>query len=167
MKDERNHERWREAGWRRNPSPAEQAALRDWLAGHPEDRAEALAEEALTRALDRLRDAPMPSNFTARVLQAAQVEAAQAARGRRAPWAGWGLRFPWVPKSAVVVILVGASVLSYHQVLAFQRAQIARSLVAISDVASLPSPQILTNFEVIRVIERTPAPDLELLQLLK
>jgi anti-sigma factor RsiW len=167
MNDKRNHEQWREAGWRPHPSPADEARLRAWLAAHPEDRAEALVEEALNRALGRLPDAPMPGNFTARVLQAAQLAAAQAARAPRPPWLGWRLRFPWLPKSAVVVILVGASVLSYHQVLAFQRAQLARSLVAISDVASLPSPQILTNFEVIRVIERTPPPDVELLQLLK
>lgn len=167
MNDERNHERWREAGWRRNPSPAEFAELRAWLAGHPQDRAEAQAEEALTRAVGRLRDVPVPSNFTARVLQAAQIEAAQAARVPRAPWLGWRLRrFPWLPKSAVVVILVGASVFSYHQVLAFQRAQLARSLVAVSEVA-LPSPQILTNFEAIQFLERTPPADVELLQLLK
>jgi hypothetical protein len=67
---------------------------------------------------------------------------------------------------AFAVVILGGSLVSYHQVLAYQRGQLARSLMAISDVATLPSPLILTNFDAIRVLDRTPPADLELLELL-
>jgi len=92
MNDKRNHEQWREAGWRPHPSPADEARLRAWLAAHPEDRAEALVEEALNRALGRLPDAPMPGNFTARVLQAAQLAAAL---GEKVYTIGIGIEEPY------------------------------------------------------------------------
>jgi len=100
-------------------------------------------------------------------MQAVGRETAAASRRPRSPWLawlGWRPRLPWLPKIAFVPIVLGASLLSYHQVLAIQRAQLARSLVAISDVASLPSPQILTNFEAIQVLDRTPPADIELLE---
>jgi hypothetical protein len=159
-------ERWRELSWRRKLTPAQQAELRAWLAEHPQALADCQAEAALNRALDQLPDAALPGNFTALVVQAVGRETAAASRRPRFPWLawlGWRPRLPWLPKIAFVPIVLGASFLSYHQVLAIQRAQIARSLVAISDVASLPSPQILTNFEAIRVLDRTPPADSELL----
>ena len=167
MADERTYERWRELSWRRKPTPAQQAELRAWLAEHPQALADWQAEAALNQALDQLPDAAVPSNFTALVLQAVGRETAPAPRPPRFPWLVWRRRLPWLPKMGFLVVLLSASVLSYHQVLAFQRAQLARSVVAISDVASLPSPLILTNFEAIQVLERTPPADIELLQLLK
>ena len=167
MTNEQTNERWRELSWRRKLTPAQAAELRAWLAEHPQARADWQAEAALNQALDQLPDAPVPGNFTALVLQAVGRESAAAPRPARLPWLAWRPRLPWLPKMGFVAILLSASVLSYYQVLAFQRAQLARSVVAISDVASLPSPQILTNFEAIQVLERTPPADIELLQLLK
>jgi hypothetical protein len=83
------------------------------------------------------------------------------------PWLAWRRRLPWLPKLAFAVVIVGGSVVSYHQVMALQRAQLAKSLVAISDVTTLPSPLVLTNFDAIQIMDRTPPADLELLQLLK
>jgi hypothetical protein len=165
MTTERTGERWRELSWRRKLTPAQQAELRAWLAEHPQALADWQAEAALTQALDQLPDAAVPGNFTALVLQTVGPESA-APRPPRLPWLVWRPRLPWFPKMGFVAVLLSASVLSYYQVLAFQRAQLARSVVAISDVASLPSPQILTNFEAIQVLERTPQADIELLQLL-
>jgi len=153
--------------WRRDLTPAEQAQLRVWLAGHPEALADWQAEAALNRALDQLPEAAVPSNFTALVLEAVGRETGAVWRRGRVPWLAWPGRLPWWPKAAFVAIVLSGSVLSYHQVLAFQRAQLARSVVAISDVASLPSPQILANFDAIQVLDRTPPADIELLQLLK
>jgi anti-sigma factor RsiW len=167
MKNEQPSERWLELSWRRKLTPAQEAELRAWLAEHPQALADWQAEVALNRALDQLPDAAVPGNFTALVLQALERETAPAPHAPRLPWLAWRPRLPWLPKMGFAAILLSASVLSYHQVLAFQRAQLARSVVAISDVASLPSPQILTNFEAIQVLERTPPADIELLQLLK
>ncbi len=167
MTNERTNERWRELSWRRKLTPAQQAELRAWLAEHPQARADWQAEAALNQALGQLPDAAVPSNFTALVLEAVGRETAAASRQPRLSWLAWRRRLRWLPKMAFLAVLLGASLLSYHQVLAFQRAQLARSVVAISDVASLPSPQILTNFEAIQVLDRTPPADIELLQLLK
>jgi hypothetical protein len=168
MKDKRTHKHWRELSWRRGLTPAEEAQLRAWLAEHPEAQVDWQAEAALNRALDQLPEPPVPSNFTALVMQAiAREPAAAVSRRERLPWLAWRSRLRWLPKAAFLGIFVAAMLLSHHQVAAFQRAQLARSLVAISDVASLPSPQILTNFEAIQVLDRTPPADVELLQLLK
>lgn len=140
--------------------------MRAWLAEHPQALADWQAEAALNRALDQLPEAALPTNFTARVMQAVGRETAAASRRPRSPWLawlGWRPRLPWLPKIAFVPIVLIASLLSYHQGLAIQRAQLARSLVAISDVPSLPSPQILTDFEAIQVLDRTPPADIELL----
>jgi anti-sigma factor RsiW len=167
MANDRTGEHWRELSWRRDLTPAEQAELRAWLSGHPEALAEWQAEAALNRALDQLPDAAVPSNFTARVLEAAAREPGVVSRRGPLRWLAWRGRLHWLPKAAFVAIFIGASLLSHHQVQAFQRAQLARSVVAIADVTSLPSPQILTNFEAIQVLDRTPPADIELLQLLK
>ena len=170
MTNDRTWQHWRELSWRRKLTPAQEAELRAWLAEHPQALADWQAEAALNRALDQLPEAALPTNFTARVMQAVTREAAAASRRPRSPWLawlGWRPRLPWLPKIAFVPIVLGASLLSYHQGLAIQRAQLARSLVAISDVASLPSPQILTNFEAIRVLDRTPPADIELLERLR
>jgi hypothetical protein len=165
MTNEQTNERWRELSWRRKLTPAQAAELRAWLAEHPQARADWQAEAALNQALDQLPDAPVPGNFTALVLQALERETAAAASRPRFSWLAWRPRLRWLPKMAVFAIFLGVSLLSYHQVLAIQRAQLARSLVAISDVAS-PSPQILTNFEAIQLLDRAPPADTELLQLL-
>ncbi|MGA2867506.1 MAG: hypothetical protein ABSF95_23790 [Verrucomicrobiota bacterium] len=167
MTDDRTYEQWRELGWRRKLTPAEQAQLRAWLAAHPEAQADWAAEAALNRALGRLPDVPVPGDFTARVLQAVERETAAASRPRSGPWLAWRRPLAWLPRMAFAAIVLGASLLSYHQVLAFQRAQLARSVAAICEVVSLPSPQILTNFEAIQVLDPTPPADVELLQLLR
>ena len=62
---------------------------------------------------------------------------------------------------------MGSGLISYHQVLAVQqRAQIARSVVAVSDVASFPGPGILKDFDAICAMDGAQA-DVQLLQLLK
>ncbi len=167
MANERTCPQWLELSWRRKLTPAERAELGAWLAAHPEAQADWEAEAALTEALARLPDVAVPSNFTTLVLDAAGRETAAAWPRRRLQWLAWPRRLPWLPKLAFAVVILGGSVLSYHQVLAFQRAQLARSLVTISDVATLPSPLILTNFEAIQVMNRTPPADLELLELLR
>jgi anti-sigma factor RsiW len=156
----------RERSWRGKLSGAEEAKLRAWLAAHPQEQADWEADAALSEALARLPDAPVATNFTARVLAA--VEQADV---RRKPmtsrWAGW-LAWPrWVPKAAFAALVLGAGLFSYRQVMAARRAEMAWSVAAVSGVSSLPSPDVLTNFDVICSLDPAPAPDLELLALFR
>ena len=59
------NQRWRELAWRRRLTEAE---LAEWRAAHPESAPDAETEAALSDALAALPDAPVPSNFTARVI---------------------------------------------------------------------------------------------------
>ena len=70
MKGEPIQNPLRELVWRRKLTEAEHAGLR----AQPETQADLELESRLTEALARLPDAPVPSNFTARVLQAVERE---------------------------------------------------------------------------------------------
>ncbi len=160
------YNRLRELSWRRPLTDAEAAELRSWLGAHPEAQAEWAAEAGLNTALMRLPDVPVPSNFTARVLQAAQRESATALGRPAEYWLPW-LRRRWLPRSAFAVIVVGASLLTYHQVQATHRRHLVQSLAAVSAVSSLPGPDILKDFDAIRALNPTPAPDEQLLAVLQ
>src|ERR1039457_2212594 len=95
----------RETSWRRELTSAEESALRDWLAEHPEAREDWEADAALNRVLERLPEAPVPSNFTARVIQAVELEKAVALREPESRWK-WVWR-SFVPKVALAAVFVG------------------------------------------------------------
>jgi anti-sigma factor RsiW len=159
-----NH--FRELSWRRKLTDAEEAELRAWLAAHPEARADLETETELNDLMDRLPQAPVPSNFTARVLQAVDREEARASRHPKLGSWRWIPR--WFPRAAFAAVLLSAGLVSFHQVRgAVRRAELARSVAAVSDVSSLPSPEILSNFDAIYALKPTPPPDEELLALLK
>ena len=154
----------RELSWRRKLTSAEEAELRAWLEAHPEDRADWEVEAGLDTALARLPDAPLASNFTVRVLQAVEREAT--AQPRPSGW--WtGLRLHWLPKAAFAATVVGAGLVSYHLIQDAERKRLAESVATVSDVSSLPSPEILQDFDAIRVSNPTPPPDEQLLAVLK
>ena len=77
MKDNEHLSQLRESGWRRKLTESEQGELRAHLATNPDARADWEMESALNSALTRLPDASVPSNFTARVLQAVEREEAR------------------------------------------------------------------------------------------
>ncbi len=160
------YSRLREVGWRRRLTAAEEAELRAWLAAHPEAQADWEAEAGLNAALGRMPDAPVPSNFTARVLQAVERETATERRRPKEDWLTW-LRPRWLPKLAFAAIVVGAGLLSYNQVQAVHRKKLAESVAAVSAVSSLPSPDILKDFDAIRALNPSPAPDEQLLAILQ
>jgi len=97
----------RELSWRRKLTSAEEAELRTWLATHPEAQTDWQAEAGLNAGLGRLRDAPVPSNFTARVLQAVEREAVAELRRPQGNWLTW-LWLRWLPKAAFAAVVVGA-----------------------------------------------------------
>jgi hypothetical protein len=144
-----------EALWRRKLSAAERDALR----AQPELELEA----RLTAALCQIPDAPAPSNFTARVLAAVELEEAQAARSRG--WAlHWRLLWPRVAAVAAILIFAGVSV-QWHESHS-QRASLARSIALVA-AQPLPSVDALENLDAIQRMSRPARADGELLAALQ
>jgi len=154
----------REKSWRRKLTPAEAAELEAWLAKHPESQADWEAELHLTEGMSRLPDAPVPSNFTARVLQA--VESASVAESRREPRWKWSLRL-LLPRAAVVAVVLGTGLLTYHQhtmAIAEHRIELARR---VKTASALP-PEVLQDFDTIQKMgPATAGPDRELIALMQ
>lgn len=163
--NESDYNQWREKSWRRKLTAAEETELRAWLAAHPGSPADWEMEDRLTELLGRLPDAPVPSNFTARVLQAAEREAVAASRPKATRMA-WFLR-SLLPKAAVAAVIFGAGLLTYHEHVATKRAELVQGVKVVAGVPSLPSPEILQDFDTIRQISSTPGPDPEIIALMK
>ena len=166
MSNDPTYNRLRERSWRGKLSTTEESELRCWLAAHPEAQAEWEAERGLNTALGRLPEAPVPSNFTARVMQAVERETVIAGRPPLGDWLTW-LRTRWMPKVAFAAVVVGAGLLSYQGVQTSYRKKLVESVAAVSAVSSLPSPEILQDFDAIKALNPAPAPDEQLLKMLQ
>ncbi len=156
----------RELSWQRDLTAAEEAQLRAWLTAHPEAEAGWEAEAELNAALGRLPDVPVASNFTARVVQAAEREAAAGSRRPDRTWGAW-LRLRWLPKAALTATLLSAGIVSCLVIQDGQRRKLVESVAAVSAVSSLPSPDILKDFDAIRASNPSPLPDEKLLAVLQ
>ena len=140
----------RETLWRRKLSTAERAALR----GQPELEAEA----KLTEALTKISDTPVPSNFTARVLAAIELEEKQAARSRQ----GWNWRslFPRIAVATAVLVFIGVSVQRYET--NSHRVALAQTLVQVASAQS-PGVDALENLDAIQGMSQSAHADNNLL----
>jgi len=154
-----------EESWRRRLTPAEEASVRAWLAQHPESKADWELEGELSRALDKLPNVPVPSNFTARVLAAVERETAIAPQRRVNGVARFVRRL--LPRVAVAAAVVAVGVLTYQEHRTAKRAELVRGVQVVAGVSSLPSPEILQDFDTIRQMPTTPGPDPELIALMK
>ena len=155
----------RERSWRKELTGDEEAALRDWLAKHPEAQPDWEAETALNEALRRLPDVPLSNNFTSRVVQAVHLQKAAELKRKRRVRLIWLGGIMW--KLGVAGIAGAAGFFCYEQVHSTRlRTQIGQSVAKVSAVTSLPSAEILENFEAIR-LSATPAADEKLLSLLE
>jgi len=152
----------REKGWRHKLTAAEKASVQAWLAQHPESKADWELESHLSDALANLPEAPVPSNFTARVLQAVECEKSVTARPAQSRTT-WFLR-SLLPKAAVAAVMLSAGLL-YHEHTTAKRAELVQGVKIAAEVPSLLSPQILQDFDTIRRI--SPGPDQELIALMK
>jgi hypothetical protein len=152
-----DYQRLLELAWRRKLTETELAEFR---AADPATTMDAEAEAALSVALARLPDAPVPSNFTARVLQGL-VRGALRPAPRARDWT-WFWRV-LVPRAAVVTLIVGASLFGYERHQSAQRKAVGKSIVTVAGVQSLPSPQILEDFDVIQRLDSTPPADRDLI----
>jgi len=157
MKGEPNQNRFRELIWRRKLTEAERA---EWQAQSATE-ADWELESRLTEELGRLPDKPVPSNFTALVLQAVEREEA---RPRATIW-HWGWRV-LVPRLAVGVAVLGIAGLTYQRYEFNQRAQLARNVALLAGTQPLPSVEALKNFSAIQRMSQ-PRADEELLALLQ
>ena len=140
----------RETLWRRKLSAAERAALR----GQPELEAEA----RLTEVLTKISDAPVPSNFTARVLAAIELEEKQAARSRQA-W-NWRSLFPRLAVATAVLVFIGVSVQRYET--NSHRVALAQTLVQVASAQS-PGVDALENLDAIQGMSQSAHADNDLL----
>jgi hypothetical protein len=107
-------------------------------------------------------DAPVPSNFTSRVLQAVEREGA-GARGGRPKLLIWRL----LPRIGFAVLAGMGGFVAYQQTIAARQAGYAQSVEAVSDISPALSPEILKDFETIRAMNRMPSPDEQLLNLMQ
>ncbi len=158
----------RELSWRRKLTEAEEAQLRTILSARPEAQADWESEIRLNRFLDQVLDVPVASNFTNRVLQAAEREATGRSRSAVSEWKSLWPSLGWMPKTAIAAALLCLVLSGYYQYRSAMRAQMAQSLPEVSSVVSLSSLEIWENFQAINQLNRTPPQaDRELLALMK
>jgi len=157
----------REISWRRKLTAAEAEELRAWLAEHPDARADFQAdwemESALTESLGRMPDAPLSTNFTARVLREVQREVdLEAAVARRSGWK-WSWHM-FLPRAALATVALGLGMVFYAQHRAERRTELAHNIVQASTVAAVPGPTALENFDVVSGLSEGDSTLLSLLQ---
>jgi len=137
----------RELAWRRKLTDAEKAGLR----ADPEAQADLELESRLSAALARVPDAPVPSNFTARVLQAVEREEARGAQTRSGSWY-WRVL---VPRLAALAVIIGLAGLAYRHHAFDQRVKLAEDIALLAQAQPVPSVEALKNFDAIQRLSRT------------
>ena len=121
-------------------------------------------DRRLDALLKALPDRPVASNFTARVLRAVERGEMRKAESRKQEFQL--LRF-WLPRATVALLALGLGMFGYLRYDHHVSARLAKSVAAVSQVSSLPRPDVLEDFEVVLRLSRTPPADEELLALLK
>jgi len=103
--------------------------------------------QELRKLLSRLPDAPVSSNFTARVMQAVELEELRVVRTRGWHW-NWQAFLPRFAAAAAVMLFAG---FAFHQhENANRRAEITRSVMIVASAQKLPSMEALQNFDAIQ-----------------
>ena len=163
MKDKPISDELREILWRRQPSDAERARA----AGQPEFRAELELETRLNDALAQLPAARVSSNFTARVMQAIDLEEA---RAQRPGWrSSWHLSWPrLLPRLAATLAVVAFAALSWqHHEISQHRLAMAQSLALVAGSPASPGVDALDNYEAIQRMGQSQPADDKLLALMQ
>ena len=107
-------------------------------------------------------DAPVPSNFTARVLQAVELEETRR-RVRVAGTWNWHALLPRVAVAAAVLIFAGVGISSSRSQFS-QRAALAKNVALVAGAQPLPSVDALKNFDAIQRMSQPAHADEELLR---
>jgi negative regulator of sigma E activity len=117
----------------------------------------------LNQALARLPDAPVSSNFTARLMQAVELEESRLSRRWGFGW-NWHALLPRIAVTAAVVLFAGLTVRQHE--LAARRTAFARNVALVAGAQPLPSVDALKNFDAIQRMSQ-PRADEELLALMQ
>lgn len=120
-------------------------------------------QNELRELLARLPDAPVPSNFAARVLQAVELEESRRPRKWVFHW-NWRALLPRVAVAAIAICFAGF-VVRQHEING-QRAAFAKNVALVAGAKPLPSVEALKNFDAIQRMSQ-PRADEELLALMQ
>ena len=120
-------------------------------------------QNELRELLDRLPDAPMPSNFTARLMQSIELEESRPARRRIFDW-NWHALLPRLAVATALVFFVGLTFQRYE--VNSHRAALARNVALVAGSQPSPSLDALENFDAIQRMSQPRADD-ELLALMQ
>jgi hypothetical protein len=113
--------------------------------------------------MNQLPDVPVPSNFTARVLDAARREEERRVHSSARRWSRpWQKLLPWAALSSAAALVALLAV--EHTQVAKQRTQLAHNLAA---SAALQNPDDVRDFDTIRHLKQISVPDDQLLALLQ
>jgi hypothetical protein len=145
----------------RRLSDIEEAELTVYFASHPEARPNWEEEVLLDSLLRKLPEASCSSNFTAQVL--AQLDLANV-QSKRSPFR-WN--WPWLRNSWNLRWTIASVSLCVAAIFAFRvrenlsRQELAQSTATISSIVSLPSLEVLKNFEAIQRLEQIPQQEVD------
>ena len=145
-----------ESYWRHRLTAAEHDALR------PQPDLE--LESRLTGALAKIPDVPVPSNFTARVSNAVELEDMLASRPQNQA-SIWHRLWPRVAMAAAILIFAGVGIQRYET--RSQRATLAKNVILIASSQPLPSVDALENLDAIQRMSQAGHADGELLAALQ
>jgi len=139
----------RELAWRRSLTAEEKTSLQGYLLVHPEAQQDWEEESVLNQLLVGLPNAPLSSNFTARVLQEIDLEELRAQHQRRS--GSWLDRFRlWVPRFALAALVMTLGALGYREYEIFSLREKAKYLDRlVSAASSVPDAKIWEDFDAI------------------
>lgn len=159
------YQKLKELSWQRRLSPQEELQLNAYLAAHPEEEADWNQDVALSDFLHQLPDAPVSSNFTARVLQAVELEEKRISRVQERGWTAWRTGLRWVFRSAIAGSLACIAFFASTQ---YRLSQQAESVRNISVATTTSKVEWLADFDAINRMSRVQSPaDEELLAALR
>jgi hypothetical protein len=118
--------------------------------------------QELRELLSRLPDAPVSSNFTARVMRAVEIEELQAARRRGWHW-NWHALLPRAAAAAMLMVAAGFTL--YQHEIYSRRFELAQNVALVASAQQLPSVDALQNFDAIQRMSQPAHADEELLAL--
>lgn len=121
----------------------------------------------LDALLHKLPNKPVASNFTFRVLQAVERELVGNALPVSAWWEIFRHPIQLLPRLAVATLALCLGLFSFQRYEVVAQVHMAESVSAVAQVSSLPTPDVLQDFETVRRLSQTPPADEELLALLR
>lgn len=142
---------------KREPTAEDSARIEAVLAAHPEFRERWEEDVAAASLLRVLPDIPLSSNFTSQVMEAIELDSRAAERAGVRPWVKFLQRFRFRLATAAVVIAGALGVTYQHHVMEERRAAVEAVRAISSDLAVLPNPEVLKDFEVINQIRQVSA----------